>query len=64
MGLNTDIQVNADRAVFGEYELMEGATGSDVNISNISLGHISTDASKVELDGKTHAVNEIVPLRV
>lgn len=61
MGLNTDIQVNADRAVFGEYELMEGATGSDVNISNISLGHISTDASKVELDGKTYAVNEIVP---
>ena len=48
----------------GEYELMEGATGSDVNISNISLGHISTDASKVELDGKPMLLTEIVPLRV
>ncbi len=61
MGLNTNFQMNADAVVLGEYELAEGAPGAEIDIENFSFGHISTDASKVQLDGDTYALNEIVP---
>lgn len=56
MGLDAEIQTNIDNVVFGDT-----GDGSDVAISQLSLGHISTDAAKIQLDGQTYAVNDIVP---
>lgn len=56
LGLDTEIQTNIDNVVLGET-----SDGSDVRIAQLSLGHISTDAAQVQLDGQTYALNEIVP---
>lgn len=56
MGLDAEIQTNIDNVTFGNT-----GDGSDVLINQLSLGHISTDATRVQLDGQTYAVNDIVP---
>ncbi|MCG8613840.1 MAG: hypothetical protein MI864_25295 [Pseudomonadales bacterium] len=61
LGVSADIQTNVDTVVLGEYDLMEGAPGADLQASNVSLGHISRDSNKIQIDGNTYAENEIVP---
>lgn len=56
LGMDAEIQTNIDNVVLGET-----SDGSDVQIAQLSLGHISTDAARVQLDGQTYALNEIVP---
>ncbi|ROT99228.1 hypothetical protein EB809_11335 [Marinobacter sp. R17] len=56
MGLDAEIQTNIDTVALGDT-----GDGSDVLVSQLSLGHISTDATQVQLNGQTYAVNEIVP---
>ncbi len=61
LGLTSEFQINADSVVLGEYELMPGAPAAEVEGSQLSFGHISTDSTQIQLDGNTYAVNEIVP---
>ncbi|WP_148862379.1 DUF6160 family protein [Marinobacter fonticola] len=56
VGMDAEIQTNIDNVVLGDT-----GDGSDVKIAQLSLGHISTDQTKVQLDGQTYALNEIVP---
>ncbi|WP_243402325.1 hypothetical protein [Tamilnaduibacter salinus] len=56
LGLDAEVQTNVDSVALGDT-----GDGSDVAVEHLSLGHISTDASTVQLDGQTYAVNEIVP---
>lgn len=60
MGLNTEFQVNINDFEIGNYSTADTLT-SDLNISNLSYGSISTDAAKVQIDGKTYAAGQIVP---
>ncbi|UZE94898.1 hypothetical protein [Alkalimarinus alittae] len=60
MGLNTEFQINIDDLEVGNYVTADTLT-SDLNISNLSYGSISTDAAKIQLDGNTYAVGDIVP---
>lgn len=60
MGLNTEFQVNIDDLEVGNYSTADTLT-SDLNVSNLSYGSISTDAAQVQIDGNTYAVGEIVP---
>ncbi|PID44531.1 MAG: hypothetical protein CSB48_01745 [Proteobacteria bacterium] len=61
VGLTSEFQINTDSVVLGEYALAGATPSSDVDISRLSFGHISTDASKVQLDGNTYALDDIVP---
>lgn len=56
LGLDAEIQTNIDNVILGDT-----GDGSDVQIAHLSLGHISTDETKIQLDGQTYALNEIVP---
>lgn len=56
LGLDAEIQTNIDNVVLGDT-----GDGSDVQIAQLSLGHIATDETKIQLDGQTYALNEIVP---
>lgn len=56
LGLDAEVQTNVESIVLGDT-----GDGSDLAVDHLSLGHIATDASKVQLDGQTYAVNEIVP---
>lgn len=56
LGMTTSVQANVNQVTLGN-----AALTSNVDITNLSLGHISTDATKVQLDGNTYAVGDIVP---
>lgn len=60
MGLSTEFQVNIDDFEVGNYSTADTLT-SDLNISNLSYGSISTDAAKIQIDGNTYAAGQIVP---
>lgn len=60
MGLNAEFQINIDDLDVGNYSTTDTLT-SDLNISNLSYGSISTDPAKVQIDGKTYAAGDIVP---
>ena len=60
MGLNTEFQANIENFEFGNYSTADTLT-SDINIQNLSFGSISTDAAKIQLDGSTYAVGDIIP---
>lgn len=40
-GANIDTQTNIDQMTLGEYENLNATTGADVDMANLSLGHIS-----------------------
>ena len=61
LGMDTEVQTNVNKVALGEVTDTSGNTAADLDIDNLSLGHIATDASKVQLDGKTYAVGDIVP---
>lgn len=58
MTLNMDIEtrVNIDDVVVGQID-----GGADFAASNVALGHISDNATKVQYDGQTYAVGQAVP---
>ncbi|MDX1459217.1 MAG: hypothetical protein R3276_16620 [Marinobacter sp.] len=56
MGMDVDIQTNVDAVAFGET-----AAGTDLSVDQMSLGHISEDETRIQLDGQTYAVGDIVP---
>lgn len=56
MGMDAEIQTNIDEVALGE----TGA-GSDLAVSQLSLGHIAQDDTKIQIDGQTYAVGDIVP---
>ncbi len=61
LGMNTEVQTNITSLALATTTNSSGVTASDLNIDHLSLGHISTDATKVQLDGTTYAVGDIVP---
>ena len=61
LGMNAEVQTNVTSLALATTTNTSGVTASDLNIDHFSLGHISTDATKVQLDGKTYAVGDIVP---
>lgn len=63
MGMNTEVQTNITSMALGTTTNTSGVTASDVNIDHFSLGHISTDSTKVQLDGNTYASGSIVPFQ-
>ena len=60
MGLNTEFQSNIDNFEFGNYSTTDTLT-SDIKVQNLSFGSISTDSTKIQLDGSTYTAGEIVP---
>lgn len=56
VGMDSEIQTNIDTLALGE-----GADGSDLTVNQLSLGHIARDDTKVQIDGRTYAVGDIVP---
>ncbi len=56
LGLDAEVQTNIASLAFGDT-----GDGTDVLIDQLSLGHIATDANRVQIDGQTYAVDEIVP---
>jgi hypothetical protein len=60
-GLNTDFQINTDNVVLGEIAKTGQTNNADFQATNLSFGHISTDSTKTELDGKQYAAGTIVP---
>lgn len=61
LGMDVDVQTNVDALVLADHLDALGNPGADVNVSNLSLGHISSDATKIQIDGQTHAEGDIVP---
>jgi Family of unknown function (DUF6160) len=64
LGMEADVQMNIDTLEAGRYAKAGEMLEADINITNLGLGSISTDASKVQLDGNTYAVNDIIPFEI
>lgn len=64
LGMEADLQVNIDTLEAGRFVKAGETLAADVAITNLGFGSISTDASKVQLDGQTYAVNDIVPFEL
>ncbi|WP_166264428.1 hypothetical protein [Marinobacter caseinilyticus] len=56
LGMDAEIQTNIDSLALGET-----VNGTDLAVDHLSLGHISSNAAQVQLDGQTYAVGDIVP---
>ncbi|MCP5161801.1 MAG: hypothetical protein H7A00_09060 [Hahellaceae bacterium] len=61
VGLDTEFQINTNNVVLGEYTQAGESNSADVQVSNLSFGHISTDGVNPQLNGLVYAENEIVP---
>jgi len=61
LGMEANVQMNMTALELGRYAKADETLASDISVSQLGFGSISTDASKVQLDGQTYAVNEIVP---
>ena len=61
LGMEADIQMNIDAMELGNYSRAGETLAADIDIRNLGFGSISQDASQVQLDGNTYAVNDIVP---
>ncbi|MFE8073206.1 hypothetical protein QQM79_19260 [Marinobacteraceae bacterium S3BR75-40.1] len=61
MGMDAEVQTNVQTVALGELADSAEPTGADLLVDHLSLGHISTDDTKVQLDGQTYAINDIVP---
>ncbi|SFM42349.1 hypothetical protein SAMN04487963_2523 [Marinobacter zhejiangensis] len=56
MGMDIGVQTNVDAVVLGD-----DGVASDLAVSQLSLGHISQDDTKIQLDGQAYAIGDIVP---
>jgi len=64
LGMEADLQMNIDTLEAGNFSRPGELPGADLNITNLGFGSISTDASQIQLDGNTYAVNDIVPFEL
>lgn len=64
LGMEADVQMNIDTVELGNYAKSGESLAADINMTNIGFGSISTDASKIQLDGQTYAVNDIIPFEL
>lgn len=64
LGMEAKMQMNIDNVELGNYARSGEALNADFSATNLAFGSISTDASKVQLDGQSYAVNDIVPFEV
>lgn len=64
LGMEADLQMNIDTLEAGNYARAGEALSADLNITNLGFGSISTDASQIQLDGQSYAVNDIVPFEL
>lgn len=56
MGMDAEIQANIDTVALGET-----ASGTDLDVAHLSLGHIARDDTRVQIDGQTYNIGDIVP---
>jgi len=64
LGLEADIQMNINNVELGNYTRAGETLAADFSATNLAFGSISTDASQVQLDGQSYAVNDIVPFEM
>ncbi|MDL0430143.1 hypothetical protein QPM17_03345 [Marinobacter sp. TBZ242] len=56
LGIDVETRLNVDGVVMGGDD-----TGADLDIDHLALGHYVRDDTRVQIDGNTHAVDEVVP---
>lgn len=64
LGMEADVQMNIDTLEAGHYAKAGEVNQADLHITNLGLGSISDDDTKIQLDGQTYAVNEIIPFEL
>ena len=64
IGLEADLQMNINNVELGNYSKSGETLAADFAATNLAFGSISTNASQVQLDGQTYAVNDIVPFEL
>ena len=64
LGMEADLQVNINSLEAGRIARAGEALEADLSISKLGFGSISTDDTKIQLDGQTYAVNDIVPFEL
>lgn len=64
LGLEADLQMNINNVELGNYSKSGETLAADFAATNLAFGSISTNASQVQLDGQTYAVNDIVPFEL
>ncbi len=56
LGIDSEKRLNADHVVMGGDD-----SGADLDIKNFALGHYVRDDTRVQIDGNTYNVDEVVP---
>ena len=56
LGVDAEIRLNADGVVMGGDD-----SGADLDIKNFALGHYVRDDTRVQVDGNTYNVDDVVP---
>jgi len=56
LGVDAETRLNADGVVMGGDD-----SGADLDIKNFALGHYVRDETRVQIDGNTYNVDEVVP---
>jgi len=64
LGMEADLQVNIDTLEAGRIARTGETLAADISISQLGFGSISTNDAQVQLDGKTYAVNDIIPFEL
>jgi len=64
LGLEADLQANINTLELGNYSKADETLAADFAASNLGFGSISTDASAIQLDGLSYAVNDIIPFEL
>ena len=64
LGMEADLQMNINNVELGNYSKSGETLAADFAATNLAFGSISTNASQVQLDGQTYAVNDIVPFEL
>jgi hypothetical protein len=55
MGMDVKTRLNVDNAIMGGDD-----AGADLNVSDLALGHYARDANRVQIDGQTYNVDDVV----
>lgn len=64
LGMEADFQMNVNSVELNNYNIGTETLAADFSATNLAFGSISSDASQVQIDGQTYAVNDIVPFEV
>jgi len=64
LGMEADLQVNINEFEAGNISRAGEALAADLSISKLGFGSISTDDTKIQHDGQTYALNDIVPFEL